>query len=406
LGAGSVIHAATMVTAGVFMVARLSPLFELAPIALQVVTLVGAVTAFFAATVGLVQNDIKRVVAYSTCSQLGYMFVACGIGAYSAGIFHLFTHAFFKALLFLGAGSVIHAMHHEQDMRKMGGLAPKIRLTWIVMLIGTLSLTGVGIPHLIGFAGFHSKDAIIEAAYAAHTPGNYAFWLLVVAAFMTAFYSWRLIFMTFHGKTRADHETYEHAHESPWVMLLPLLLLALGAVAAGFAFQKFFIGEGYAEFWRASLAEGPNNHIRHAMHEIPGWVGWAPFVAMAAGFALSYLYYILAPALPRLTARMFEPVYLFLLNKWYFDELYDWLFVRPAFWIGRLFWKKGDGAIIDGLGADNLAARVLWTTGRVVKLQTGYVYHYAFAMLIGVALIITAFMFNDIRALISGVMPR
>ena len=402
----ALIHAATMVTAGVFMVARLSPLFELAPIALQVVTLVGAVTAFFAATVGLVQNDIKRVVAYSTCSQLGYMFVACGIGAYSAGIFHLFTHAFFKALLFLGAGSVIHAMHHEQDMRKMGGLASKIRITWIVMLIGTLSLTGVGIPHLIGFAGFHSKDAIIEAAYAAHTPGNYAFWLLVVAAFMTAFYSWRLIFMTFHGKTRADHETYEHAHESPWVMLVPLLLLALGAVAAGFAFQKFFIGEGYAEFWRASLAEGPNNHIRHAMHEIPGWVGWAPFVAMAAGFALSYLYYILAPALPRLTARMFEPLYLFLLNKWYFDEFYDWLFVRPAFWIGRLFWKKGDGAIIDGLGADNLAARVLWTTGRVVKLQTGYVYHYAFAMLIGVALIITAFMFNDIRALFSGVMPR
>ena len=224
----ALIHAATMVTAGVFMVARLSPLFELAPIALQVVTLVGAVTAFFAATVGLVQNDIKRVVAYSTCSQLGYMFVACGVGAYAAGIFHLFTHAFFKALLFLGAGSVIHAMHHEQDMRKMGGLAAKLRITWVVMLIGTLSLTGVGIPHLIGFAGFHSKDAIIEAAYAAHTPGNYAFWLLVVAAFMTAFYSWRLMFMTFHGTTRADHETYEHAHESPWVMLVPLLLLALG----------------------------------------------------------------------------------------------------------------------------------------------------------------------------------
>ena len=252
----ALIHAATMVTAGVFMVARLSPMFEWAPFALQVVTLVGAVTAFFAATVGLVQNDIKRVVAYSTCSQLGYMFVACGVGAYSAGIFHLFTHAFFKALLFLGAGSVIHAMHHEQDMRKMGGLAPKIRITWIVMLIGTLSLTGVGIPHLIGFAGFHSKDAIIEAAYAAHTPGNYAFWLLVIAAFMTAFYSWRLIFMTFHGQTRADHHTYDHAHESPWVMLVPLILLALGAVAAGFAFKDYFIGDAYKEFWRASLFEG------------------------------------------------------------------------------------------------------------------------------------------------------
>jgi NADH-quinone oxidoreductase subunit L len=293
-------------------------------------------------------------------------------------------------------------MHHEQDMRKMGGLASKVRITWIVMLIGTLSLTGVGIPHMIGFAGFHSKDAIIEAAFAAHTPGNYAFWLLVIAAFMTAFYSWRLIFMTFHGPTRADHETYHHAHESPWVMLVPLLLLAAGAVAAGYAFKAYFIGDGYGDFWRASLVEGPNNHIRHAMHEIPGWVGWAPFWAMIAGFALSYLYYILVPSLPAITARIFEPVYLFLLNKWYFDELYDFLFVRPAFWLGRLLWKRGDGTIIDGLGPDNVAARVLWTTGRVVKLQTGYVYHYAFAMLIGVALIVTFFMFNDIRALLGG----
>jgi NADH-quinone oxidoreductase subunit L len=402
----ALIHAATMVTAGVFMVARLSPLFEHAPVALEVVVLVGAVTAFFAATVGLVQNDIKRVVAYSTCSQLGYMFVACGVGAYSAGIFHLFTHAFFKALLFLGAGSVIHAMHHEQDMRKMGGLAPKLRITWAMMLIGTLALTGVGIPHLVGFAGFHSKDAIIEAAYAAHTPSNYAFWLLVIAAFMTAFYSWRLMFMTFHQPTRADHEAFDHAHESPWVMLLPLLGLATGAVVAGFAFQRFFIGHDYGEFWRAALAEGPHNHIRHAMHEIPEWVGWAPFIAMAAGFGLSYLYYMLAPWLPKLTARVFKPLYLFLLNKWYFDELYDWIFVRPVMALGRLLWKRGDGTIIDGLGADNIAARVLWTTGRVVKLQTGYVYHYAFAMLIGVALIVTAFMFNDISALLKGVLAR
>ena len=402
----ALIHAATMVTAGVFMVARLSPLFEQAPVALQVVTLVGAVTAFFAATIGLVQNDIKRVVAYSTCSQLGYMFVACGVGAYSAGIFHLFTHAFFKALLFLGAGSVIHAMHHEQDMRKMGGLAPKLRITWLVMLIGTLSLTGVGIPHLLGFAGFYSKDAIIEAAYAAHTPSNYAFWLLVIAAFMTAFYSWRLMFMTFHQPTRADHHTFEHAHESPWVMLLPLLALALGSVAAGFAFSQVFVGDGYGAFWRTALAEGPHNHIRHAMHEIPGWVGWAPFVAMVAGFGLAYLYYMVAPWLPGATARVFKPLYLFLLNKWYFDELYDAIFVRPAMWLGRLLWKRGDGTIIDGLGADNIAARVLWTTGRVVKLQTGYVYHYAFAMLIGVALIVTAFMFNDIGALLRGVLTR
>jgi NADH-quinone oxidoreductase subunit L len=402
----ALIHAATMVTAGVFMVARLSPLFEQAPVALQVVTLVGAITAFFAATVGLVQNDIKRVVAYSTCSQLGYMFVACGVGAYSAGIFHLFTHAFFKALLFLGAGSVIHAMHHEQDMRKMGGLASKLRITWAMMLIGTLALTGVGIPHLLGFAGFHSKDAIIEAAFAAHTPSNYAFWLLVIAAFMTAFYSWRLMFMTFHQPTRADHHSYDHAHESPWIMLVPLLVLAAGAVLAGFAFSAYFIGHDYAEFWRTALTEGPHNHIRHAMHEVPEWVLWAPFIAMTAGFGLSYLYYMAAPWLPEVTARAFKPLYLFLLNKWYFDELYDAIFVRPAMWLGRLLWKRGDGTIIDGLGPDNVAARVLWTTGRVVKLQTGYVYHYAFAMLIGVALIITAFMYNDISALIRGVLAR
>jgi len=389
----ALIHAATMVTAGVFMVARLSPMFEFAPVALQVVTLVGAVTAFFAATVGLVQNDIKRVVAYSTCSQLGYMFVACGVGAYAAGIFHLFTHAFFKALLFLGAGSVIHAMHHEQDMRRMGGLASKLKFTYAMMLVGTLSLTGVGIPHLAGFAGFHSKDAIIEASFAAHTPNNYAFWLLTVAAFMTAFYSWRLIFMTFHGRTRADRHTWEHAHESPFVMLIVLAALGVGSVAAGFAFQHLFIGEGYTEFWGKALFEGSGNHIRHAMHEVPEWVTWAATVAMLAGFLLSVLYYVLVPSLPNLTARVFRPVYLFFLNKWYFDELYDWLFVRPAFWIGRLLWKQGDGTVIDGLGPDGVASRVLWTTGRVIRLQTGYVYHYAFAMLIGVALIVTAFMF-------------
>jgi NADH-quinone oxidoreductase subunit L len=390
----ALIHAATMVTAGVFMVARLSPMFELAPLALKVVTLVGAITAFFAASIGLVQNDIKRVVAYSTCSQLGYMFVACGVGAYAAGIFHLFTHASFKALLFLGAGSVIHAMHHEQDMRKMGGLAPKLRLTWLMMLIGTLSLTGAGIPHLIGFAGFHSKDAIIEAAYAGHTPSDYAFWLLVVAAFMTAFYSWRLMFLTFHGQTRADRETYAHAHESPWVMLVPLMLLALGAVVAGFAFQTLFVGHDYQAFWRNALLEDKNNHIMHAMHEVPEWVTWAPTIAMLAGLGLAYLYYVAVPALPAATARAFYPLYLFLLNKWYFDELYDWLLVRPVMRLGRILWKQGDGAVIDGLGPDGVASRVLWTTGRVVRLQTGYVYHYAFAMLIGVALLVTWFMFS------------
>jgi NADH-quinone oxidoreductase subunit L len=414
----ALIHAATMVTAGVFMVARLSPLFELAPLALQFVTLVGVVTAFFAATVGLVQNDIKRVVAYSTCSQLGYMFAACGLGAYGIAIFHLFTHAFFKALLFLGAGSVIHAMHHEQDMRHMGGLAHKIPLTWAMMLIGTLSLTGVGIPHLVGFAGFHSKDAIIEVAYAGHTPGNYAFWLLVIAAFMTSFYSWRLMFMTFHQPARWGHDAShatDHAshagdphgaHESPWVMLVPLFVLAAGAVLAGVLFTKLFLGttsvagatDPYKLFWGKALFEGPANHIVHDMHKIPGWVGWAPFVAMLAGLGLAYVYYMAAPWLPAATARAFRPLYLFLLNKWYFDELYDWLFVRLANAIGRLLWKKGDGGTIDGL-IDGTAAGVGRVTGRVVRLQSGYIYHYAFAMLIGVAAIITWFMlgFGGVR---------
>jgi NADH-quinone oxidoreductase subunit L len=384
----ALIHAATMVTAGVFMVARLSPIFELAPEALKVVTFLGALTAFFAATVGLVQNDIKRVIAYSTCSQLGYMFVACGVGAYGAGIFHLFTHAFFKALLFLGAGSVIHAMHHEQDMRNMGGLRTKIPLTFAAMTIGTLSLTGVGIPHFYGFAGFHSKDAIIEAAYAAHTPNNYAFWALVIAALMTSFYSWRLVFMTFFGETRAGHETFDHAHESPATMLVPLAVLALGATLAGVVFSNYFIGHEEAEFWAGSLFRAEDNHVLHVMHEIPAWVGFAPFFAMLTGFAIAYVYYIQSPGLPAATAKAFRPLYLFLLNKWYIDELYDWLFVKPAFAIGRLFWKGGDGAIIDGT-IDGTAAGVSAVTGRVVKLQTGYMYHYAFAMLIGVAAILT-----------------
>ncbi|MCL4768618.1 MAG: NADH-quinone oxidoreductase subunit L [Hyphomicrobiaceae bacterium] len=406
----ALIHAATMVTAGVFMVARMSPLFEFAPVALQLVTLIGAVTAFFAATVGLVQNDIKRVIAYSTCSQLGYMFVACGIGAYSAGIFHLFTHGFFKALLFLGAGSVIHAMHHEQDMRSMGGLAPRIRFTWAMMLIGTLSLTGAGIPHLIGFAGFHSKDAIIEASWAAHTPGNYAFWLLVAAALMTSFYSWRLMFLTFHGAPRwgitghspgvvgsepdLEHGHDHEPHESPPTMLVPLALLAVGSVAAGFAFQHYFIGGGQAVFWGRSLFTAPGNVILEEAHHVPLWVAWSATIAMLLGLGVAWLYYMSATWLPAATARAFRPVYLFLLNAWYFDALYDRLLVRPMFRIGRAFWKTGDGRLIDGIGPDGVAARVLDATGRVVRLQTGYLYHYAFAMLIGVAIILTVFMFT------------
>lgn len=387
----ALIHAATMVTAGVFMLARLSPLFELSHSALTVVTFIGAFTAFFAATVGLVQNDIKRVIAYSTCSQLGYMFVALGLGAYGAAIFHLFTHAFFKALLFLGSGSVIHAVSDEQDMRKMGGLKALIPKTYWMMVIGTLALTGVGIPvTVIGTAGFFSKDAIIEAAFAGHNSvAGLAFILLVIAACFTSFYSWRLIFMTFHGEPRASHEVMHHVHESPPVMLVPLFILAAGALFAGVIFHGAFIGEGYAEFWKASLFTLPDNHILHEIHELPLWVELAPFIAMLIGFAMAWKFYIRSPELPRSVAANHRLLYAFLLNKWYFDELYDVLFVRPAKAFGHFLWKTGDGTIIDGLGPDGVSARVVDVTNRVVKLQTGYLYHYAFAMLIGVAALVT-----------------
>ncbi|TIU91011.1 MAG: NADH-quinone oxidoreductase subunit L, partial [Mesorhizobium sp.] len=338
-----------------------------------------------------VQNDIKRVIAYSTCSQLGYMFVALGVGAYGAAIFHLFTHAFFKALLFLGSGSVIHAVSDEQDMRNMGGLRTLIPKTYWMMVIGTLALTGVGIPvTVIGTAGFFSKDAIIESAFAAHNPmAGLAFVLLVVAACFTSFYSWRLIFMTFHGQPRASHEVMHHVHESPPVMLVPLYILAAGALFAGVIFHGAFIGEGYAEFWKASLFTLPENHILHDMHEVPLWVKLAPFVAMLIGFAIAWQFYIRAPEMPKNLAAQHRGLYAFLLNKWYFDELYDLLFVRPAKRLGHFLWKTGDGTVIDGLGPDGVSARVVDVTNRVVKLQTGYLYHYAFAMLIGVAAFVT-----------------
>jgi NADH-quinone oxidoreductase subunit L len=378
-----------MVTAGVFMVARLSPLFELSPTALTVVTVVGAITAFFAATVGLVQNDIKRVVAYSTCSQLGYMFVAMGVGAYSVGMFHLFTHAAFKALLFLGSGSVIHAMHHEQDMRKMGGLRSKIPFTYWMMVIGTLALTGFPFT-----AGFYSKDAIIEAAAAGHSSAaDFAFWMTVIAAGLTSFYSWRLIFLTFHGETRADRHTYEHAHESPLVMLVPLAVLAAGAIVLGFAFKGVFThAHDVAEFFRASLFSATANKILDEMHHIPVWAVYIPTAMMALGFIVAWWFYIANPSLPKGLAEANPILYRFLLNKWYFDELYDFIFVRPAKWLGRFFWKKGDGWLIDGFGPDGVSARVLDVTRRTVLLQTGYLYHYAFVMLIGVAALITWFL--------------
>jgi NADH-quinone oxidoreductase subunit L len=394
-----------MVTAGVFMVARMSPLFDLAPTALTVVTFFGATTAFFAATVGLVQNDIKRVVAYSTCSQLGYMFVALGLGAYSVAIFHLFTHAFFKALLFLGSGSVIHAVEGEQDMRKMGGLRKKIPVTYWMMVIGTLALTGFPLT-----AGYFSKDAIIEAAGAGagllspealagshatfSTVAGYALVLTITAAIFTSFYSWRLIFMTFHGTFRGPKHVYDHAHESPPSMMIPLFVLAVGAVFAGMAFLSPFIEEGYEAFWQGALFLGNDNHILHDMHEVAGWIPWAPTVAFALGLGIAAYFYLLSPSTPRELAKTHDALYRFLLNKWYFDELYDFLFVRPAKWLGRFLWKRGDGWLIDGFGPDGVSNRVLLVTRNVVRLQSGYIYHYAFAILIGAAVLITWMLFR------------
>ena len=389
----ALIHAATMVTAGVFMVARLSPLFEYSPTALAVVTFFGATTAFFAATVGLVQNDIKRVVAYSTCSQLGYMFVAMGVGAYSIGMFHLFTHAFFKALLFLGSGSVIIAMHHEQDIRHMGGLKDRIPFTYWMMVIGTLALTGFPLT-----AGYFSKDAIIEAAYAGKNPmAIYAFVLTVAAAGLTSFYSWRLIFKTFHGKPHDRHH-YVQARESPLVILVPLAILAAGSLFAGFPFKDVFAGHHVAEFFRDSLKFADGNHVLEDMHHLPFLVPWLATLMMLGGFAVAYRFYIQRPDIPATLAAQHDVLYRFLLNKWYFDEVYDLLFVRPAIRLGRLLWKGGDGYVIDGFGPDGISARVIDITRGVVRLQTGYLYHYAFAMLIGVAALITWFMFGGAGA--------
>ncbi|HEX3674069.1 MAG TPA: NADH-quinone oxidoreductase subunit L [Rhizomicrobium sp.] len=413
----ALIHAATMVTAGVFLVCRASPLFELAPTALAFVTFIGATTAFFAASVGLFQNDIKRVIAYSTCSQLGYMFAAAGVSAYGNAMFHLFTHAFFKALLFLSAGAVIHSMHHEQDMRKMGGLAKYIPFTWAMMLIGNLALTGVGIPFTaIGTAGFFSKDGIINATFLAHGPmATYAFVMTLLAALMTAFYSWRQFLMTFHGPYRGakaaaqlnhsddnahdeplDHDDHHHAidlsevHESPLSMLAPLAVLAVGALFAGLLFNNMFVGDISHGFWRTSLAAVSGHHA--AGVEVPVWVELAPLVLTLIGFSIAFYYYVLHPELPPKMAARGGLLYKFLYNKWYFDELYDFLFVRPSMWLGRTLWKIGDGKIIDGLGPDGIAARVMDATRGAVRMQSGYVYHYAFAMLIGVVGLATWFM--------------
>ena len=438
----ALIHAATMVTAGVFLVCRMSPLMEFAPEAMMFVTFLGATTAFFAATVGLVQTDIKRVIAYSTCSQLGYMFVAAGVGMYSAAMFHLLTHAFFKAMLFLGAGSVIHAMHHEQDMTNYGGLRKKIPYTFAAMMIGTLAITGVGIPLThYGFAGFLSKDAIIESAFAGGTA--YAFWLLVAAAAMTSFYSWRLIFLTFYGAPRGDQHTHDHAHESPMTMLVPLGVLSLGAIFSGMLWYSSFFGhadqvgkfygipyaeaaahgDGHADdhgddhatdshakddhgadggkgkdkhhyVFTGQPGEGalyfaPDNHVLDDAHNVPNWVKVSPFIAMLSGFVMALWFYIWNPSLPARLAANQRPLYLFLLNKWYFDEIYDALFVNPAKKLGRFLWKRGDGDVIDG-GLNGVAMGIIpFFTKLAGRAQSGYIFTYAFAMVIGIAVLVT-----------------
>ncbi|MEN8859694.1 NADH-quinone oxidoreductase subunit L [Qipengyuania flava] len=406
----ALIHAATMVTAGVFMVCRLSPMFETAPVALGLVTFIGAATCIFAATVGTTQWDIKRVIAYSTCSQLGYMFFAAGVGAYGAAMFHLFTHAFFKALLFLGAGSVIHAMHHEQDMRYYGELRKHIPLTFWAMMAGTLAITGVGIYHLgAGFAGFWSKDAILEVAYGRGTElGNFAFWMGTFAALLTSFYSWRLMFLTFWGKPRwiesehiqhSVHKTPEeagedttggyHPHESPLTMLIPLGVLSIGAVLAGQVFAPTFLDD--AAFWGNSIFY--NEPLIHAMHNVPYLVKYAALIVMVIGLVVAWYAYIKDTSIPAKTAEQLGPIYRFLYNKWYFDELYHYLFVVPAFWLGRQFWKIGDVGTIDRFGPNGIAWVVEKGAVGARKFQTGYLYSYALVMLLGLVAAITWVLF-------------
>ena len=383
----ALIHAATMVTAGIFLVARCSPLFEMSPSILSFITYIGASTAFFAATVALVQNDIKRIVAYSTCSQLGYMFVALGSGAYQIAIFHLFTHAFFKALLFLGSGSVIHAVSDEQDIRKMGGLYKLIPFTWVVMLIGTLGLTGAPL-----LSGYYSKDGIIEAAFVSQTEGHfYAFYLLVFSALLTSFYSWRLIFLTFNGKSNISTEIFSKIHESPKVMLFPLIALSILTVFSGVYFVDYFMSHDYQYLWQTSIYLSENNHVIESIHYVPKWVKYSPLVMMILGLITAIIFYLFYPKIPKFLSIKFNPLYKFLLNKWYFDELYELIFVRNVSRFGNFLSNFGDKRVIDGFGPDGVSSRVMDIAKQVSRIQTGYIYHYAFAMLIGLMLFITYF---------------
>ena len=381
----ALIHAATMVTAGVFLVCRMSPLLEFAPFALNVITIVGAMTAIFAATIGLTQFDIKRVIAYSTCSQLGYMFFAAGVSAYPASMFHLTTHAFFKALLFLGAGSVIHAMSDEQDMRKMGGIWKKIPITYALMWVGSLALAGIPF-----FAGYYSKDLILEAAWAASSnSGYFAFWLGCLAAFLTAFYSWRVLLFTFHGNFNSSKEVLDHVHESPIVMLIPLFVLAFGAIFSGWYFYNDFVGYNWKEFWGNSIFISEKHKAFKLAHYVPLWVKYLPIFLAILGILCAYLFYILNPNLPKILSKKFSPIYNLFYNKWYFDELYDYLFVKSFIKFGNFFWKKGDEGTIDRFGPNGISNLVKNISSKSIIIQSGYIYHYAFAMLIGLVVLIT-----------------
>jgi NADH-quinone oxidoreductase subunit L len=379
----ALIHAATMVTAGVFLVVRLSPLLEYAIMAREFIMVVGAATAFITATIACVQNDIKRIIAYSTCSQLGYMFMAAGLSGYSASMFHLTTHAFFKALLFLGAGSVIHAMSDEQNIQKMGGIGKYIPVTYVIMWIGSLALAGIPF-----FAGFYSKDIIIDIDWVSQLPGSkIAFVSAVVSALLTAYYSWRLLLLTFHGIPRADDAVMSHIHESPPSMLIPLFILAAGSLFSGYMFYDLFVG-GSTTFWGTAIFVLPQDEVIKAAHHVEGWVEWCPTFAALIGIGIAYIFYTYAEKWPEQLAHYFRKSYNFLYHKWYFDELYNYLFVNPSLKLGKFLWEEGDQEAIDGLGPNGLAAVSLAGGGLLCRLQTGYVYHYAFAMVVGLALMI------------------
>jgi NADH-quinone oxidoreductase subunit L len=386
----ALIHAATMVTAGVFMVCRLSPLFEYAPVALMMVTLVGGFTCFFAATIGITQYDIKKVIAYSTCSQLGYMFFAAGVSAFPAAIFHLSTHAFFKSLLFLCSGSILHAMDDERDMRKMGGLWRKMPYTCITMIIGALALSGIPI-----FAGYYSKDFIIESAWGADTiVGDIAQWFGIVAAGLTAVYIFRVIFLTFFGTPRVEQKIWDRLHESSLWILGPLIFLSIGATFGGMIGYSTLVGTNFESFWRDSVLILSFNQAMEQAHDAPLWLKITTLVFGFGGIALTYVAYMYWKTLPALAIHTVPWLHTFLYKKWYFDELYDAVFVRPAFFIGNGLWRTGDGALINGLGPDGLAASTLELAKRAGRLQSGYVYHYAFAMLIGIVFLLSWYLFT------------